>query len=252
MEACMTYVDEPRHPTGPNEPWGVKRDGAGALTAKFKRTYDAVGLVINYRLYWQGGPKKNIGPTEFGKIVDGIRLARSMLDVATSKLSNIDNLDDTTSSILKYHFNIDTKSNDQSHLKIIQMRLRQISDGLKQQVIICATTKLSKYTRGETTPDKPIHINKRILKNCSEAIARTIIHEGAHKFSEVKSHYGEIYCDNDHYGKEHHSNTIDRADSYAWTALSLYSGRPLSHLNFENDSGIEFEADEHGKYVARV
>jgi hypothetical protein len=251
MEACMTYVDEPRHPTGPNEPWGVTRDGEGALTAKFKRTYGAAGLVINYRLYLRGGPKKNIGPTEFGKIVDAIRLARNMLDVATLKLSNISNLDDNTSASLKYHFNIDAKSDDQSYLKIIKMRFNQISEGLKEQVVICATTKLSKSTRGETTPHKPIHINKRILADCNEAIARTIIHESAHKFSGVKSHYGETYCGNIRYRDEHPSNAIDRADSYAWVALSLYNGRPLSHLNFENNSGVESEANEEGDFIPK-
>lgn len=248
----MTYVDEPRNPMVPNEPWGLGRDRDGAPSVKLKRTYDAIGLVINYRLYWQGGEKKNIGPSEFGKIVGAIRLARNMLDIATSKLSDINNIDDTTSSILKYHFNINTSSENKSHIKIIQARFNQISSGFREQIVICATRKLAKSTRGETSLGKPIHINRRILKDCSEAIARTIIHESAHKFSEVKSHYDELYCHDTLYRGEDPDNTIDRADSYAWTALSLYSGRPLSPLNFENSSGVESEADEEGTYISRV
>jgi hypothetical protein len=256
----MTYIDQPRSQSGPNEPWEIKTNSLGRFV-EGERIYNQMGLVVNYEVYWRqpGQPDTYIDESHFGKIVRAVRLAREMLQTTESLLR--EPYSDLLLKTLKYHFNVTKR--DTGPIKIIFQRFATISDSFKRQLVICASATLRRGVRGATRPGVSMSISRRILiKNCDEAIARTLIHEGAHMYCNgIRSAFGELYCKDANYKTESNITTVDRADSYAWTALSLHSGRVLAAYNtvksytdpstgnFSNKKGADKDTDEEGNYI---
>jgi hypothetical protein len=234
----MKSLDELR-PRRTGEPRPIKDD-----KTKMSRQEDAggIGLVIYYKQYKD--PKMTLGPDEFGKIVQAVTCARMILKKTAELLAAKDPL---VEEVLRHHFKVSLKSPAHSgFVKLINERFELIVAGFNQQTVICVSKNLDNTTRGETTAKSTMCINRKILDDDEAAIARTIIHEGAHKFANVKSAYEEIYEDDKRYGNESPDSTIYRADSYAWAALSLFSGRLLTGYNFDNTCGALKDVSPYG------
>jgi hypothetical protein len=209
---------------------------------KMARTYDKSegNLVIWYN---KDKPPKNDGILdEFGQIVNGLRIAREMAARAITRLTNERN-NKVVKDVLSYHFKIE----DKDGIAGIIESFNYISGGLNKQMILCFTKELPNDTRGEANEKGNgryrIHLNTIILGDNLNAIARTIVHEASHAFASTKGTITsrmengsdddfegededpELYANDCGYRKQEPHELEMCADSYAWSALSLYEDR---------------------------
>jgi len=218
---------------------------------KFERIYNSGegDLVIWYK---QGKKPDEKG---FGRVLEGVRRARALLARSIQVLKN-EPKGELATVVLRHHFGANDGPLSSEDLASIIESFELIQEGLRAQPTICLSKKLSDNTRGETNgadTDFHVHINLNILDDHPDALARTIIHEASHRFastdgSVTSKRYGESDEDEKPEIYEYHSAYADKttdeatmnADSYAWGALSLGSGRLLTSNTFRNDLGTTY------------
>lgn len=206
-----------------------------------ERTYKEGLLTVWYKEEHKEG-------VAFSQIVEGMRLAREMVNKAVDMIPSSGGIVD---KILRYHFHVKEEGDKKDVVPSILKSFKYIQNGLSLQVVICVSRDLRPGKRGLTTKSGQIHLNRSILKDSPLAVARTIVHEAAHSYAEMPGEISykdgrideEVYANLTAYLDGDAAEAQGHADRYAWTALSLHQGRLLTPNNFFNEEGIIEDVD---------
>lgn len=213
--------------------------------AKYEKTVETGARQLD--VWYTDSP----GDDGFGAIVEARALALAMVEKTVAALKSPDRL---ACEALKTHFGKLDTERDKGELTLLRERFEQIRDGLSKPLVICLARSSTMKGRGLTTRKGRIHLNLSILGNVRLAIARTIVHEASHAFARIPGSgvdgYGdafdEYYAKSKAYARQTASAAINCADSYAWTALSIYEGhvtQPATYrtlgVGFSNHTGCQ-------------
>lgn len=201
-------------------------------------------------------------------LTQGITRAREMIQDTLTQL-NMNPLPETTRDALDVHFNFNKLPERQrsKRLKNIRCYFEYMRDGLAKPVLCLtqepppgarATTKRFKAAKDENRKavfKNRIFLNEARLRDNLNALARTIIHEASHCYASVTMpetdqellKIDEIYAEDDWYEKQDTEDAIANcADSYAWTALSIYLGHVATPYNFGDGPRSGCDLKGHG------
>jgi hypothetical protein len=230
----------------------VKSRGKGNTSGKekFAKSYPSENLTIWYKEGQMVEESVGNGPSGLEQVVESVRRARHMVNIAIEKLKGQTAVGGTVEDILIAHFRL--KNNNKENIDSIVDSFELIRDGLKKNLIISLgrnkSLRKDKAIRGYTPTnidvkncEQHFHISRSILSDQCDHIARTIIHEASHLFADThggwtcdsfgNDDFGqenpEIYEDNPAYDKQNEDEAIICADSYAWAALSLFHDKVM-------------------------
>jgi hypothetical protein len=232
-------------------------------------TLDTRGVVISNDLTVNYDSSRIPTDQQTKFLDDALKLARTILvshvlktlDNATAPHVNMESsLDPTLLTILRTHFRLPAFSANylishfKTDMKIVKTIFQLTSHGIGQPITIAdsysavvdgrRTEPAKGYVRARagavadpvtgkipTAQKGSIHIDFGVLKTTATSTlltaARTIIHEGTHKFGLTKDH---SYRYNTGYKLLTKAQALDNADSYAYTAVSIYKKKPITQM----------------------
>jgi hypothetical protein len=177
-------------------------------------------------------PSNNLEEEDtFGTMVNAVRLAREMVAMALMQLK-AEVQSRLLQDILREHFafseTLNLELRDES-LGTITANFQKIQEGL-QNVVISIARRLDPGVHGESPKHaRQFFIDRKFLKKSHpQAVARVIVHEASHIWAGTVGmgrKTTEIYEHDKCYDTQNMADALERADSYAWAALSFHLGR---------------------------